>query len=333
MKKLFSLLMALCLMLSAMPVVFADAWIPAEDEINKALCALPEKEGDCAALNAFLTRYVETGATELSEYFSTEADYYNSLLKHFELNPQLYPQAVRSYTDAEGAVYMEIDATCFETAMAELYNTKFPIENCPGYADGKIRVSAANYGAEKKVFASATYCDIMGTSLYWVSFEVYATDGDPEDYLDIPNSALDKDSITLLAEGSGLFYFYGDTTQDSFTADDFTFMEKNIYETHNEFPYSTDNRPAPPDVLPDDESPLVEVSTSDSEVSDDAVKIEDPAADLITGNYETVPETEPDETKAEQRFLLSPTAWIALGVISVAVVSFVIILLVFKKKK
>lgn len=332
MKKLFALFLALCLLLSAVPAAFADAWIPQDDEKNQSLCDLPEKEDDCYVLNAFLTRYAETGATELSEYFSTEADYYKSLLKHFELNPELYPGSVLSYTDEDGNTYMEIDASCFEEVMAELYNTKMPVENCPGYADGKIRVTAGNYGAEKRVFASATHCDIMGHSLYYVSFETYMTESDVEELLSVPNSALDKDSLTLLAEGSCLFYFYGDVEQSSFTADDFTFLENSLYEVYAELPYSGENLPAAPDILPDAED-YIEVSTSDGSTSSDSQAVDGIGSDTLTGNYETIPETKPEEDKAAKPFPISPTLWIALGVVVLALAAFVLILLVFKKKQ
>ena len=330
MKKLFPLLLALCLLLSAVPAVHADVWIPQEDEINQSLCDLPEKEGDCYALNAFLTRYAESGTTDLSEYFSTEADYYKSLLKHFELNPELYPGSVRSYTDGDGNTYMELDASCFGEAMAKLYNTKMPVENCPGYSDGKIRVSAEDYGAEKRVFSSATHCDIMGSGLYYVSFETYVTESDVEALLSVPNSALDKDSLTLLAEGSCLFYFYGDVEQSSFTSDDFTFLENSIYEVYAELPYSGENLPAAPDILPDAED-YIEVSTADGSTPGDSQAVDGIGSDTLAGNYETIPETQPEEDGKPAS--LSPTLWIALGVVILALAAFVLILLVFKNKK
>lgn len=332
MKKLFSLLLALSLLLSAVPAVFADAWIPPEDEVNQMLCALPEKEGDCAVLNRFLTRYTETGAIDLNSYFSSEEDYFNSLLKHFELNPQLYPDSVRSYTDADGRVYMEIDAPCFETTMAKLYNNKFPIENCPGYSDGKIRVSAENYGADKQVFTSAIHCNIMGSSLYYVYFETYAAASDAEELLSVPNSALKKEELTLLAEGSCLFYFYGDVEQSSFTEEDFIFLESSFYEVHNEFPYSGENLPAAPDVLPDLDS-YIEVSTTDGNSAEDLPVKDNDSSDVLTGNVETLPESQEQDGKTGKNFLRSPTLWIALGVVAFAGLSFAVILLVFKKKK
>ena len=53
MKKLLTVLLAVCLLFAMTTAVFADLWIP-EDYENENLIALTYTDGKCYALNAFL---------------------------------------------------------------------------------------------------------------------------------------------------------------------------------------------------------------------------------------------------------------------------------------
>ena len=335
MKKFFVLLLALCLILSAVPTAFADVWIPELEDINEHLAALPGKEGDCAVLNRYLTRYAETGVAEIGEYYPSKDNHYLSLLKHFELNPEPYPDAVSCFTAEDGIPYMQINGDMFQAKMAELYNAKLPVENCPGYAEGKICVTAENYGAEKCVFASAVNCSIISPNVYYVYFEVFFTTEEIEAYLSVPNAQLDRTNLELLGEGSCMFYFYGDQEQSSFASEDFTFLEYNLYNQLTPIPNSGGNSPLPQAGATDDteEIPTVVVSTADA-AKDDAEQPQGGDAPIAEHTYPdgSVPETI-EETGEKESDRNRMTLFLALGVAGVALLALAAVLVLFRKKE
>lgn len=315
MKKSFCLLLCLLIFASLPLTAFADAWIPQEEDSNENLIALPEKNGDCYALNAFLSYFAETQLTELIIYDVAPEEYCAVLLKHFELNPRLYPDDVSSFHDAQGNTYMQISESKFESCMVEFFGMDISATQCPGYKDGRITVSAENYGAEKLVFASSINCSIMGHELYYVSFEIYEAQ-DPSAYLSTANTQLDQATITHLADGYCLIRYEGSLDQTAFKPSDFTLYEFYLSNESGSRPYGNKNLPYEADTAAATESGAKESSAP----SEQASSAEARPSEQRDG-YE-------EEKAATKRTLLLT----AVIVLSAALGALLVILLVFKKK-
>lgn len=327
MKKIICLLLILCLLNAMIPAVFADVWIPEPEDKNEYLLALPEKSGDCYALNAFLTFFAETQLSSFSAWSAATEYYFEILLKHFELNPDQYPGQVSTYTGSGGNICMEVSPALLEQQMAELFGLKVSAEDCPGYQDSSIRVTADNFGAEKQVFASATDCQIWGPQEYIVFFEIYSAE-DPERYLSTANAELTTEGLALLAEGQCTFRFEGDMQQAEFSSSDFIFNSFYISAEYGVRPYANKNLPAEAPQPSAEELPTVVVSTGD--VSDPDGELPEVSDVPIPEGTppETVPETEGQRDRDSTALILT-----AVAVAATAAIALAVILLVFKKKR
>ena len=190
MKKLIALSLAFLLCTGLIFSASADAWFPAEDEVNEHLEQSIYHDGDCYALNVFLSNYAET---QLDYYAqgSNLGDAYKALLKHFELNPTAYKEGiVTSFVGSDGKTYMKVDADKFEDRMNDLFDVQVVSESCDSYQDGYMVVSAENFGAPLKVYASATSCSVMSPNLYLVYFDIYRYDGNVSKMYSIANDNL-----------------------------------------------------------------------------------------------------------------------------------------------
>lgn len=245
MKKMLSLCLALllCAML-ALPAA-ADAWIPPTDDggYNEALVYLPYAEGDCKPLNVFLSNYAEANLAEFDP-FAADALASEVTLKHFELNPTAYPEDVLCETDANGAAYMRITGEKYEERVSALFGRALKAEDCPGYQDGAIYVTAENYGAPVQVFAHAVFCNYMGDGHYYVAFDVYKVmDGVADCYAlaDIPEDG----TAQQLGRGYANFSYAGDMGATEFHAYNFTLVD--FWMNAENIPYTNENLPYTPE--------------------------------------------------------------------------------------
>ncbi len=243
MKKILAFLLATCLLLAAVPAVFADLWIPEYE--NENLVALTYTDGDCYALNAFLTYVVEAkfGMNDSEEF--TFEEQCNFALKHLELNPGLYNGAVKGYTNGQGETYMEVSGAQFEQTVRDFFGISISADRCKGYSDGKIYVSAENFATEKDFFASVNYCSNLDSSAYFVSFEVYRAEN-AADYLEIANVNLPKSELTLLGEVRCIIYYWGGREATEFQVTDFRLVSKRDFHNPVELPFGNENKPFDP---------------------------------------------------------------------------------------
>ena len=244
MKKLLTILLAVCLLSSMTTVVFADVWIP-EDYENENLIALTHTDGKCYALNTFLTYVAEAklGMNDSEDFtFEEQCDF---VLKHLELNPGLYNDAVTGYTNSQGETFMAVSGAQFEQTMRDFFGISVTADRCKGYSDGMIYVSAENFAAEKDFFASVNYCSNLDSSAYFVSFEVYRAEN-AADYLEIANVNLPKSELTLLGEVRCVIRYSGSEDATEFQVTDFRLVSKRDFHNPVELPFGNENKPFDP---------------------------------------------------------------------------------------
>lgn len=244
MKKLLTILLTVCLLSSMTTAVFADLWIP-EDYENENLIALTHTDGKCYALNAFLTYVAEAkfGMND-SEHFTFE-EQCDFALKHLELNPGLYNDAVTGYTNDKGETFMAVSGAQFEQTVRDFFGINITADRCKGYSDGKIYVSAENFAAEKDIFASVSDCRLLSFSSYFVSFEVYQAD-DAADYLEISNAHLPRSELTLLGEVRCVIRYSGSREDTEFQVTDFRLDHERDFHNPVELPFGNGNKPFDP---------------------------------------------------------------------------------------
>ncbi len=244
MKRIFSLSLALllCAML-ALPAS-ADVWIPPYDDggYNEALAQLPQTEGACKPLNVFLSNYVETGLLEYDDAFPDD-QLAKATLKHLELHPDAYPDAVVGGTDTDGTAYMRITAQGYEARVKALFGRTLKAEDCPGYQDGAICVTAESFGAPAGIFAHANFCEYMGDGRYYVAFTLFEGVSGEADYYamaEIPDGA----AVQSLCVGTAYFSYAGDEQTTEFRVEDFELTSLRMNVT--DIPYTNENRPYTP---------------------------------------------------------------------------------------
>lgn len=244
MKKLLTILLAVCLLSSMTTAVFADLWIP-EDYENENLIALTYTDGKCYALNAFLTYVAEAklGMNDSEDFtFEEQCDF---ALKHLELNPGLYNDAVTGYTNDKGETFMAVSGAQFEQTVRDFFGINITADRCKGYSDGMIYVSAENFAAEKDIFASVSDCRLLSFSSYFVSFEVYQAD-DAADYLEISNAHLPRSELTLLGEVRCVIRYSGSREDTEFQVTDFRLDHERDFHNPVELPFGNENKPFDP---------------------------------------------------------------------------------------
>lgn len=290
MKKIVTLLLALLLCAALTLPAFADAWIPPTDDgsWNEALVNLPGDGEACKPLNLYFSRFVEANLTtfeaDLTGYNAevSKQEAIRATLKLFELHPGEAPEAVACDTDAAGVTYMRIGAEAFESRAFTLFGETVKAEECPGYRDGNIYVTADNFGAPTKVFAHTVYCDYLGEGEYYAYFDIYALDGVVNDCYALS----DPDEIAgvrLIGSGHAQFVYDGGTDTTEFNADDFSvkffdMTAEGIPYTNENLPYGSDEEPTKSNtpetvVLPTDSARRDEPTTAEAGVSGKLVTI------------------------------------------------------------
>ena len=244
MKKILTVLLAVCLLFAMTTAVFADLWIP-EDYENENLIALTYTDGKCYALNAFLTYVAEAklGMHDSEDFtFEEQCDF---ALKHLELNPGLYNDAVTGYTNDKGETFMAVSGAQFEQTMRDFFGVSITADRCKGYSDGMTYVSAENFAAEKDIFASVSDCHILSHSSYFVNFEVYRAEN-AADYLEISNAHLPRSELTLLGEIRCVIGYSGSEDATEFQVTDFRLVSKRDFHNPVELPFGNENKPFDP---------------------------------------------------------------------------------------
>ena len=246
MKKIVTLLLALLLCAALTLPAFADAWIPPTDDgkWNKALTSLPEDGSDCEPLNRFLSRFVEANLTDFREE-TDEQEVIRAVLKDLELHPE--DSAVLCETDDAGVTYLRISGEAFENRALTVFDRALRAQDCAGYRDGDIYVTADSFAASPKVFAHAVWCEYMGDGTYYVYFEIYAAEDNVEDCYTL-SYPVDAEGVRQLGTGTATFLYAGDPEATTFEPNDFqpdTFhMEaKDIPYTNENLPYTPTGKP------------------------------------------------------------------------------------------
>lgn len=354
MKKIVALALLLALFAALCPTAGADAWIPPE-EYNHALVASPKEDGACYALNVFISNYAEMGRDAWAGK-SPDNVCIEGLLKHFELNPGVYPDDVFSHTAEDGTRYMAVSEEKFEKRMEDLFGRRVSAREHPGYHDGYIWVTAENYGAPITIYASVTDCFADSKNYYTVAFTIYnCTDSSftnryGTSYYNLPENHGEK-----IASGIACFYYWGPTDATTFHAYEFELDYYRLNETGVPFPYSNPNVPAHSPVrsteAPDTQGttePITEPPVPDT-TQTPAAEVP-PAAASTAPTSPTLSDRDKDQYRDElmdrlngtdseaQRFPAEQTSIRrilipVLLVLVLCIAAAVVILLVFRKKK
>ncbi len=315
MKKLAILFLALILCI-AMPIsAAADAIIYDPSKVNENLIECPINEGDCKAINVFLSNLVEANVVKY-EYNNIE---YKQVaiagtLKHFELNGPLYAQ-VSSSKDPEGRTYMAIGADTFEKKLKQIFNTVIKASDCPGYKDGKIYVTAENFAAPINVFASVHLIQPIDDGTYKAFFYVYKASSELTNRYSTPHYLLPTENLERIAQGNCIFRFNGSLSQTSFSTSDFSVMRFNLSNYDSaDFLYTNANEPYGSDSADISSNPDNTVSSN-------------PASDILSEKDDVMDE---DGDSASMDFIM--LIIIGVGIVVLALIVLVIVLTFFRKK-
>lgn len=253
MKKIVTLLLALLLCAALTLPAFADAWIPPTDDgkWNKALTSLPEDGSACEPLNRFLSRFAEADLADFCAE-SSEQKAIRAVLKDLELHPD--DSAVVCETDGAGVTYLRIPGEAFEDRALTVLDRVLHAEDCPGYRDGDIYVTADSFDAQPVVFAHAVWCEYIADGTYYVYFEVYAAEDSVEDCYTLSYPA-DAKGIRQLGTGTATFLYAGDPEATVFEPNDF--QMDTFHMEADELPYTNENLPYTPTEEPTESSTTV----------------------------------------------------------------------------
>lgn len=281
MKKMITLLLALLLCAALALPAFADAWIPPTDDgkWNRALTSLPEDGSACEPLNRFLSRFAEAGLADFRAE-SSEQEAIRAVLKDLELHPD--DSAVICETDDAGVTYLRIPGEAFENRALTVFDRPLRAEDCPGYLDGDIYVTADSFDAQPAVFAHAVWCEYIADGTYYVYFEVYALEDNVEDCYTL-SYPVDAEGIRQLGTGTATFLYAGDPETTVFEPNDF--QPDTFHMEAEDIPYTNENLPYTPTeeptesgtqetvVLPTDSARQNEPTTAEAGVSGRLVAI------------------------------------------------------------
>ncbi|MCQ2418563.1 MAG: hypothetical protein MJ085_02145 [Clostridia bacterium] len=221
-RRFLCLLFACLFAFSAAISAAADAWIP-PDDCNIHLIDSCYYKDECRALNVFVSNYIEANVQNFSASSPVSAAI-NGTLKHFELNPDVYPDEVSSFRE-DGTTYMKIKSGTFERKIYSLFRRDVDAEDCQGYQDdGTIIVSAENYDAAITVFGSVYYVEYITYGEYIAHFDVFRSLGGVAGKYNIPCYDL-PESLEKIGSGEARFNYYGDPSEDSFVPTDFSLLE------------------------------------------------------------------------------------------------------------
>ncbi|MBQ3426970.1 MAG: hypothetical protein IJH37_07500 [Clostridia bacterium] len=321
MKNIMTKAVILSVMISLISTVtaLADAWVPPDDKYNDALMSCPYEDEACRGLNTFLSNYAEANVYYYGSD-SPDSVVIAGVLKHIELNGK----AEETFVSDTGTKYMAVNASVFEEACNRYFGRSISASSCPGYSNGRIVVSASNYKAPIKIFASSVYCRYDGNYQYLVSFEVFQCNGNAQDYYGIARNNLPP-SVTKVGEGECEMAFSG--TQTTFKSSDFKL--KTIKLTNNS-PQATDENT--PYVVQYQEQNKVQYQASENsrteEENSQTEEVITPSVAPEAGNSTVKTTAGGSDSSLTTALLISVITAISLSALAAA-----IILLLFKKKR
>lgn len=317
-RRTVSLLLAVLILSANVLCASADAFIPPEYTGYDITTAHTE-DGNCYALNVFLSNFVEIGLEKYDET-TTDSEMMAAVLKHLEINAAFFSDDVSQVNGADGKTYMRVSESIFNTRMQKLFGRSIPASNCPGYEDGSILVSAAHFGGPIQVFASVYRCEKESDGIYRAYFDAYFVNQDFSGWHRTANRNLPAEKLTLLGKGEALVSYTAYDTLSSIASSSFSLVELSL--DAQGIPCAGANLPyGVEETEPPTEAPT-EAPTEPETVP------------------QTQQETEPVQTTPEKDFSESPDSGTGAGpltliivlVLVVAILALVIILLLIKKK-
>lgn len=326
-RKITAFLLAVLLCAATVLSASADAYIPPEPAAaSYNILSAHEKDGRCKALNTFISNYVEAGMLHYKT-FAPESDLIAVVLKHIELNAELY-SGVKKVEGEDGKIYMRITEDLFNSRMDRLFDRDIPASSCPGYEDGSILVSARHYNGPIRVFGSVYDCSQVEEDIYRVSFNAYLVNEDFSGWYKTAHSNLPQDKLSLLGSGTALVEYDGGETVDSISVTDFILLEyeleaKGIPCTDANLPYGVEEIQPPTE--PPTEQPTEAPAPTPTEERE-----EEEAPITFPNEKEEEDEPAKEIVRDNDRGLL---ILIIVLVVIIAVLALVVILLVIRRKK
>lgn len=326
MKRRMICLLAAVLLVALLPMTAAaDAWIPPEGG-GYDLELLPEIQGECKALNTFLSNYAETN---LSYYDSQSGKdvAVATVLKHLELNAGLFPYDVFAMEE-DGVRYMRVSESAFERRMWLMFGKEYDAASLKGYAGGYVVVTAENFGGPIRVFASASRCRALGEGRYRVEFDVFYVDKDFGNWYSVPNSRLPMDCVTKLGSGEAIFLYDDASGADGLTSADFSLVKWQM--SASGIPCTNENRPYGEEIP--QETPGTEPESQEtSEATEDTQPSEQ--TEQTKPDKPDEEEHREDYKRREKDTGATTLILIVVLVVAVAVFALAVILLLFRRKK
>ncbi len=332
MKRIVCLFLALLLLGALTLSASADAIILPEYEPPYDITTAHRTNGDCKALNTFLSNFAEAGLMEY-DHTSPDSVAIAVTLKHLELNAKLYSSDVKKVTGDDGKTYMRVSKSVFERRMDRMFDRDISASECPGYEDGSIFVSAEHFNGPIEVFASVTDCEYAATDLYRVWFDVYFVDKSFSNWYGTANRNLPSSKITLLGSGEALVDYDGGETKSSISTADFSLEMFTMDATGipcmgENLPYGVEPT-EPPTEAPTQAPTEPPTQTPTEEFVQETLIATAPAnAEEDTQR----PIQFPQDSDTQDGLSYSTLLLIVGTVLVVAVLALAVILLVFKKK-
>lgn len=336
-RRLISLLLVLILCAGLPLSAAADAYIPPERIEGFDMNYAYMEDGNCKALNTFMSNFAEIALKEYTEGLS-DAKLYAAVLKHLELNAGYYGGSVTKFTGEDGKTYMRVDGDFFEERMAYLFDRSVSAEDCPGYNDGYIEVSAAHFGGPIQVFANVYGCYPVDDDLYEVYFDVFRVDKDFSGWYTTAYANLPWDNLTSLGFGCAYVRYAGGKTNETILTSDFTLVEltldaEGIPCQGANLPYEGVEQTQPPETQAPTEAPT-EAETQAPTKPEKEEKVPDtqretkPAREEKDDEPEKELEEEPDFADVDITLVL-----VIILVAAVVLLSLILIVALLTKKK
>lgn len=324
-RKLTVLATVLCILMSLTICANADMWLPPDEDYNMAVVEMAFTNNACGGINTFLSNYVEA---DLSYFDSTASDAtaIAKTIKHLELNANLFGDKISRFIGDDGQAYMRVSGSLLEERVRLLFNRYIDATEHAGYSDGDVIVSADNYGGPIQVFASATDTSYVGDRTYVVYFDVYKVTGSFSNWYRTCFLNLPEEGLQYLGSGSAKVRYNGDNDATEFYSTDFTLkvfkMEvEGIPCTEPNLPYITEEPTVPATEAPTEPVQTIETEPAVQETeSQDTVQTEPVEEDQQEGSE--------NKDKGDLKLVI-----LVLLVISCSVLAFLIVLLVFKRRK
>ena len=330
-RKIFALILAI-LLVAMLPVyAVADAYIPPEDtSYPYDILTAHEWDGTCKPLNTFLSNFVEMG---LKEYYldTSDEEVIACVLKHIELNANYYAGEVTQKTLDDGNPYMVINESLFNKRMARLFGRNIPAQDCPGYENGRITVTADHFGGPIDVIANVNSCYSAGGDLYEVFFDVYFIHTDFSGWYTTAYYNMPMDNLTHRGTGRAIVSYAGGQTLDTISTSHFALVEWQmdawgIAAAGDNLPYAYVEETLPPETEAPTEVPT-EAPTEAETIPETQPETEPRPAVLPENQKDDAPVKVQSSSGVSSIILI-----VALVCIAVLLAAVILLLIALKKK-